>query len=414
MNVKKFASKLDGREYREEITDRECAIANKAGFLVIFGYSDDLVELSGVINDELNAYDGTEFVVTKGGIRLGWDAFIEDGPPESDAEQYFRDKSKPGLKIFAGWNEGDGPSWIITANHADTWPGQVATFTVQRDGSPWCQGLVVDLSAECEPVQAKPTPIPFGQRFVDDDEMSPATKRVLNSSHQSDNDVTRDRYNCDTCRDTHPVGIACPVIDPAAAAECIAELQRLLAASQEREADAIEIIVDIEQIRSGAANCVTIFGDDREAVPAGRADQRTFVVTCGDFTGYESQRWYSEDWVTALRDAAAASRSWIDRIKYTRDPDNCQQVIAFVGEVPPCPVCNGDGEYEDNGPKGCKPCNSRLIPFVDHNGKRKLADWGDSIERREDGLHLVPQRICHCGMPVDEHTEHDGHSPVAM
>ena len=71
-------------------------------------------------------------------------------------------------------------------------------------------------------------------------------------------------------------------------------------------------------------------------------------------------------------------------------PDNCTEVMNFVGEQPECKVCGGSGEYESEyGPKGCNPCNSRLVPFVDHSGKTVYADWGDTIERHGDGLHLV-------------------------
>ena len=72
-------------------------------------------------------------------------------------------------------------------------------------------------------------------------------------------------------------------------------------------------------------------------------------------------------------------------ITYTRDPDNTRKVYEFIGEQPKCPVCGGYGEYEDNGPKGCMECNSRLIAFMDVNGKRTLADWDDTIIRDING-----------------------------
>lgn len=72
--------------------------------------------------------------------------------------------------------------------------------------------------------------------------------------------------------------------------------------------------------------------------------------------------------------------------------DNCTDVVAFVGEQEPCSICGDHGEYEkEDGPHGCAPCNSRLIAFKDFTGKRVYADWGDTIERLPDGLHLIPQ-----------------------
>ncbi len=76
--------------------------------------------------------------------------------------------------------------------------------------------------------------------------------------------------------------------------------------------------------------------------------------------------------------------------KENRTPDNAEAVLAFIGEQPKCPDCGGYGEYEtEHGPKGCNECCSRLIPFIDFQGHRVGADWGDTIERRQDGLHLI-------------------------
>jgi hypothetical protein len=78
----------------------------------------------------------------------------------------------------------------------------------------------------------------------------------------------------------------------------------------------------------------------------------------------------------------------VEKIEYTKDPDNCREVLAFVGDLPPCPTCVDYGDYE-NCPAGCMPCCRRLVQFIDNEGDLAYADWGDVIERREDGLHLV-------------------------
>lgn len=69
---------------------------------------------------------------------------------------------------------------------------------------------------------------------------------------------------------------------------------------------------------------------------------------------------------------------------------NYQAISDFVGEQPLCPLCKGTGEYEgEYGPVGCQACNSRCFDFIDYRGKRVYADDGDTIERHEDGLHLI-------------------------
>ena len=76
----------------------------------------------------------------------------------------------------------------------------------------------------------------------------------------------------------------------------------------------------------------------------------------------------------------------IDRIQYTGSND--RDVEAFVGAQPKCPVCGGTGEYEQDGPRGCQPCNSRL--FIIRSQTPKLyADYGDWIVRRGDGTFEV-------------------------
>jgi hypothetical protein len=87
----------------------------------------------------------------------------------------------------------------------------------------------------------------------------------------------------------------------------------------------------------------------------------------------------------------------MERIEYT-EPDrekgiggNCKAVYDFIGkDVYDCPECHGSGEYEgEYGPTGCGLCNSQLIAFNGIDGVQ-YADWGDSIERTEQGLKLVP------------------------
>lgn len=49
---------LNGREYGDEITREEEAMAKAHGLVVVFGYSDDNMEFCGAITDEVGCYDG--------------------------------------------------------------------------------------------------------------------------------------------------------------------------------------------------------------------------------------------------------------------------------------------------------------------------------------------------------------------
>jgi hypothetical protein len=106
----------------------------------------------------------------------------------------------------------------------------------------------------------------------------------------------------------------------------------------------------------------------------------------------EDQRVYAEA-MAVIKKAKGVANPMYPRITYTCEPDNTQEVEAFIGPVPPCPRCGGSGEYEaEDGPRGCMPCNSRCIAYIDFEGKRRYLDWGETLERRGDGLHLVTER----------------------
>ena len=141
-----FASKLNGREYLNEMTEKEEQEAKDKGFLVIFGQSDDLMEARGVIYDEF-------------GISRPYPCFIHFGEKDSiigyasKLKGYvnyealllmLKDFNVPLLKVCVeeygirsalegefGWN------YSTDAPHA--------TFDILEDGENYCKGLVIDL-----------------------------------------------------------------------------------------------------------------------------------------------------------------------------------------------------------------------------------------------------------------------------
>jgi hypothetical protein len=83
MNRDKMAALLNGRSYGEEITKEECATAKAHGLVVVFGYSDDNVELRGAIDDEVGACDGTTLHITPDGLLQPWNQFRDSEYHES-------------------------------------------------------------------------------------------------------------------------------------------------------------------------------------------------------------------------------------------------------------------------------------------------------------------------------------------
>ena len=59
MELKEFAKMLDGREYAcPQFTKEEIMIAKENRFVIIYGASDDLMEIDGAITDEAGVWDG--------------------------------------------------------------------------------------------------------------------------------------------------------------------------------------------------------------------------------------------------------------------------------------------------------------------------------------------------------------------
>jgi hypothetical protein len=142
MNKEQFAAQLDGREYGNEITKDEEAQAKAAGLVVVFGYSDDNVELRGAIYDEVGAYDGTTIRVCREGLLPYWPEDGGDQWSEQQAEEYFLKKHAGFQEIKAVWCPSDlpGTSW----RYQTAIPN--ATFKVMEDGEIYCQGIVFALS----------------------------------------------------------------------------------------------------------------------------------------------------------------------------------------------------------------------------------------------------------------------------
>lgn len=132
MIKEQLAALLYGRTYGDEITPAEEAQAEANGLVVIFGASDDLVELRGAIGDEIDAYDGTTFYLTP------------KGPLEKHSDcncafcGYEKERAKA-LKIKAVWGaDGESP-WTFETNAPH------ATFEITSEGERFCRGIVLHL-----------------------------------------------------------------------------------------------------------------------------------------------------------------------------------------------------------------------------------------------------------------------------
>lgn len=133
MTAKELAEMLSGREVGEEIIWGEERDIKDAGLVVVYGYSDDNVELCGAINDEVGAYNGTTVYLTPDGVLQEPDCGQDDCP-------YFAREREKAKTIKAVWHDKGGPCWTFETDIPHE------TFTVMENGVPFCVGIVFSMA----------------------------------------------------------------------------------------------------------------------------------------------------------------------------------------------------------------------------------------------------------------------------
>ena len=133
MTSKELAALLDGNQYDNEITKEQEAIAADNGLVVAVGYSDDNVVLCGAIDDEVGAFDGTTFHVTRDGVLWAPDC-------NCDECKYFEIAKRAASEIRAIWHNSGEATWTFET----TIPHE--TFRIYEDGELFCIGIVFSLN----------------------------------------------------------------------------------------------------------------------------------------------------------------------------------------------------------------------------------------------------------------------------
>lgn len=127
-----LAAALTGRDIGQEIECFEEKLAKEAGLVVVYGYSDDLVEFRGAICNETGCYRGEKILLNAKGL-------FEDPDNDCDNCPYLQ-KAKEEMKVIkAVWGK-DGISWTYetTIPHS--------TFDIMEDGEVYCRGIVFDVA----------------------------------------------------------------------------------------------------------------------------------------------------------------------------------------------------------------------------------------------------------------------------
>lgn len=121
MNAETLAKKLNGVEYRNEVSEELRQKAKENRLVIVYGASDDLLEFDGAIYDEIGAWDGCECYVNEHG-----EISMNDG--------------NGGQLIEAIWC----PEYLDTSWEIKTDIPSFA-FDVMEDGKLYCRSLVFSL-----------------------------------------------------------------------------------------------------------------------------------------------------------------------------------------------------------------------------------------------------------------------------
>ena len=132
MTAKELAEILSGREVGEEIIWGEERDIKDAGLVVVYGYSDDNVELCGAINDEVGAYNGTTVYLIPDGILQEPECGRDDCP-------YFAKKREKAKTIKAVWHDEGSPCWTFETDIPHE------TFNIYEGGELFCVGIVLSV-----------------------------------------------------------------------------------------------------------------------------------------------------------------------------------------------------------------------------------------------------------------------------
>lgn len=134
MIQKEIAKILNGVEINEELENKQDRrYAKENDCVIVFGASDDLMELRGALYDEIDCYEGCTVWISKSGVLKN----------KCDDEYcpYFA-RMKDGAKHFITalwWEEGEY-SWTYKTNIPN-----IETFNVMEEGNYYCRGIAFDL-----------------------------------------------------------------------------------------------------------------------------------------------------------------------------------------------------------------------------------------------------------------------------
>ena len=139
MTKEGLAALITGSEYPFDLPKHLILPAEIAGLVVVYGASDDLMELRGALCEEFGAYESTEILLTRNGVFQEDECASQCRYYEAARQQARKD----GRTITALWKV-EGYSWMYKTAIPH------ATFEIVEEGEKYCRGIVFSM-AEVEP-----------------------------------------------------------------------------------------------------------------------------------------------------------------------------------------------------------------------------------------------------------------------
>jgi len=137
MDKFEFAKLIDGQNRRKFPLKEVQQQAKDNELLFIFGRGDDIVEICGVICEEVDGYEGVKFYLTMDKKKeVVYPISADRG--ESPWGNVYIDQWRPRVEIEAIWQDEEYPSWIIKTELPH------ATFMLVDEDSDFCQGIVLE------------------------------------------------------------------------------------------------------------------------------------------------------------------------------------------------------------------------------------------------------------------------------
>ena len=133
MTAYELAKMLDGHDSSYDImSDWLEKQAKEAGLVVVFGYSDDLMELRGAIDDEVGCFDGGTAYITKKGVLTEPDCGCDSCP-------YYEAVREKAVPIEAVWHNFGEPCWSYETEISHE------TFRVYEGEDLFCEGIIFQM-----------------------------------------------------------------------------------------------------------------------------------------------------------------------------------------------------------------------------------------------------------------------------